>query len=103
MAAIQGFYGAVSAHQWGTAVQYWDSHMRAEYPPGDNINGRFANTRSISLVGWNVQSNDGQTAVVGVDVREVLDSGATRRYVGTWTVVKTSSGWLLHEPNLQPA
>ena len=103
VAAIQLFYQAVSAHDWTTAAQYWDDHMRAEYPPDANINGRFANTSSIGLASWQVQLNDGQTAVVGVDIRETLSSGQTNRYVGTWTVVKGANGWLLHEPALNPA
>jgi hypothetical protein len=99
---VQRFYQLVTAHQFDQAAQLWDSRMRAEYPPADNINGRFADTQAISLASYNVQSNNGQTAVVAVDIRERLSSGATQRFVGTWTLVRGPNGWLLDQPNLEP-
>ncbi len=46
-------------------------------------------------------SGDG-AAVVSVDLTEVR-GGRTYRWVGSWYLVRQSSGWLLDQPSLSPA
>ena len=76
--------------------------MRAAYPPGENINGRFARTDRMLVQRADVISVDQASgrATVAIDLQEVLDSGVTRHWSGTWGLVRGTSGWLLDQPNL---
>jgi hypothetical protein len=79
--------------------------MQANYPPGENINGRFAGVQSITAQRLEVVSLDQASgrAVVAVDLIEVTGSPPTRRrWVGTWQLVRGRSGWLLDNPSLAP-
>ena len=75
--------------------------MRAQYPPDQFIDQRFAQTHSLSLNTARVIEVAGDRATVAVDLIEVIGNPAeTRRWVGTWVVVKTAGGWRLDTPNL---
>jgi hypothetical protein len=78
--------------------------MRSQYPPDENIDGRFASTQRLTLTRSEVTNSDetNGTATVAVDLTEVKSSG-TQRWVGTWYLVRTESGWLMDRPALQPA
>lgn len=98
--AINAFYRAVTAHQFGAAATLWTAAMRAEYPPPVYIDQRFAGTQQIGATSERVISEAGGTAVVYVDVHE-LDAGQVREWVGTWQLIDTPSGWLLNSPDLR--
>jgi hypothetical protein len=79
--------------------------MQASYPPGQNINGRFAGVQSITPQRLDVVSLDQAAgrATVAVELVEVTGSpAARRRWVGTWQLVRGQSGWLLDNPSLAP-
>ena len=77
--------------------------MRAQYPPSEFIDQRFAQTHSLALNGARVVEQSADRAVVAVDLTEVIGSPPeTRRWVGTWTLVRSGSGWLMDAPNLAP-
>lgn len=98
--AVARFYQALSTHQFGTATNLWTARMQAQYPPAQYINHRFSATQQIGLRAGQVVGRSGNVAVVYVDVVERI-GGQTRRWVGTWQLVATSSGWLLNQPNLR--
>jgi serine/threonine-protein kinase len=102
-AAIETFYALVTQHDFSAAARLWTAQMKANYPPAENIDGRFANTTSISLTGSRIVSQDqaSGSAVVAVDIVEVTTSG-TSRWTGTWQVVRVQGEWLLNQPNLSP-
>ena len=77
--------------------------MRASYPPQTNIWGRFDTTRSIIARSASVTSAGQGSAVVAVDLVETMSNGSVRRWVGTWYLVRSDSGWLLDQPGLRPA
>ena len=99
-ATIARFYELVTAERFDDAAALWSAHMKAIYPPSANIAGRFSSTKSISLVSWSVSAQAGTTAAVNVDVREVMDDGSTRHWVGQWYVVQAGSSWLMDQPAL---
>ncbi len=104
--AVVSFYTLAAEHKFDLAAQLWSGRMQANYPPDTNINGRFAATRYISVDSARVVSMDQSagTATVAVDVTETSsDPPPTRRYTGTWSLVRGPSGWLLDQPNLQQA
>jgi hypothetical protein len=101
-AAVSRFYQLVAQHRFDAAVQLWTARMQAAYPPGENVYQRFADTTSMTLVSDQVTAPAGSSALVSVTVVEVR-SGQTTRWVGTWYVVRGSSGWLLDQPALRPA
>ena len=78
--------------------------MRAEYPPAEFIDRRFAQTQSLRLNGARVVEQSATHAVIAVDLTEVIGNPPeTRRWAGTWTLVRSGEGWLLDAPNLAPA
>jgi len=101
-AAVAHFYQAVSAHDFGAAAALWTTRMQARYPPAEYIDHRFAATQQISVRAERPLGAGDGVAVVYVDVIERID-GQTRRWVGTWQLVDTASGWLLNQPNLRAA
>jgi hypothetical protein len=100
--AVASFYQLVSQQQFDLARQLWTARMQAAYPPAENIRRRFAQTEQINLRRADIVTLDeaGGRATVAVDLVEVTSS-ATRRYVGTWQLVRVGGGWLLDQPNLQ--
>ncbi|MEO6797296.1 MAG: hypothetical protein ABI401_06485 [Candidatus Dormibacter sp.] len=100
--SVAGFYQAVAAHRFDAAAALWSARMQANYPPGEFINHRFASTQQMGLRQDRTLANNGQVATVYIDLIEVY-AGSTRHWVGTWQVVRTSSGWLLDQPNLRAA
>jgi hypothetical protein len=101
-AAVAGFYDLVSRHAFHDAAQMWSPRMQAAFPPAENIDARFRQTNAITLQQAETVSESGSSAVVAVDLVESTASGP-RRYVGRWHLVRTASGWLLDQPELQQA
>ena len=98
--AVVSFYRAVSAHQFDVAASLWTQQLQQRDPPSLFIDQRFAATDRIDVAAARLLSTGAGVASVYVDVVEVI-GGLDRRWVGTWQVVETPSGWLLNDPNLQ--
>ena len=101
-AAVSRFYAAVSAHDFDAAASLWTARMQAQYPPAIYIDQRFSATKRIDVTSERVLSAGGTTALIYVDLTEVIGS-ETRHWVGTWQVVRVTSNWLLNSPNLRAA
>lgn len=100
---IVSFYQLVSGRDYASASGLWSDRMRAAYPPQTNIWGRFDATRSIVTRSASVTSASPGSAAVAVDLVETMSNGSVRRWVGTWYLVRSGSGWLLDQPGLRPA
>ena len=98
-ATVARFYELVGQGHYGAAAELWSPHMRATYPPAENVNQRFSQTQSMTVEGTDLVSQDPQSgrAAVAVDVIESRPDGP-RRWVGTWYLVRGPSGWLLDAP-----
>ena len=105
VAAVARFYQLTEQGQYDAAAALWSSRMRAEYPPAQNINGRFARSDTLMLQSIDLRSIDEANgrATVSIDLLEVLDNGVARRWVGSWYLVRGTAGWLLDQPSLTPA
>lgn len=101
-ATILSFYRLVTDRQYVDSASLWSAGMQANYPPASNINGRFADTRSIIADRAEVTSRGPNEATVSVYVTEVTTSG-TRHWAGTWYLVRSGSVWLMDAPQLGPA
>lgn len=103
-ATVAAFYQRVERRDFEGAAALWTDRMRSQYPPGENIDGRFAATQQLSLARNEITNSDAVkgTAAVAIDLIEVKTSG-TQRWVGTWFLVRTESGWQMDRPALQPA
>lgn len=99
--SVTTFYQLVAQHSYDRAAELWSAQMRSRYPPATNINGRFSGTTAIDVRRADIVSVDenGGTATVAVDLIEATSSG-TRRWTGTWQLVRVGSAWLLDQPNL---
>jgi hypothetical protein len=100
---ILAFYQLISGHDYASASGLWSDRMRASYPPQTNIWGRFDRTSSIIARSASLTSAQPGSAAVAVDLIETLSDGSVRRWVGTWYLVRSGSGWLLDQPGLRPA
>lgn len=100
--AVLGFYTAAAQQNFTQAAAYWSPRMQAQYPPAENIVGRFSQTQRLFVNSAQVVSVSGDRATVAVDLSEVTGNPAvTQRWVGTWQLVRGPSGWLLDAPNLR--
>ncbi|HVS07516.1 MAG TPA: hypothetical protein VHK65_15315 [Candidatus Dormibacteraeota bacterium] len=99
-ASVALFYQAVSSHDFAAAAALWTSRMQAQFPPAEFIDHRFATTQQINLQGERLLASRDGVAMVYVRIVEVT-GGHLRRWVGTWQLVNTGSGWLLNRPNLR--
>jgi hypothetical protein len=103
-AVVSRFYQLIGHHQFDQAARLWSSNMRAQYPPAQNIAGRFSDTTDMTVQRAKAVSLDegAGKATVEVDVIEIMGSpDTTRNWVGTWVLVRGPEGWLLDQPNLQ--
>jgi hypothetical protein len=100
---IVAFYQLISGHDYASASGLWSARMRASYPPQTNIWGRFDRTSSIVARSASLTSAQPGSAAVAVDLVETLSDGSVRRWVGTWYLVRSGSGWLLDQPGLRAA
>ena len=100
-AAVADFYARVARRDFRGAAALWSSRMQANFPPAEFIDGRFANTTSLRLLGNETTAVDAVTgrATVAIDLVETTSSG-TQRWVGTWQLVRGTEGWLLDRPSL---
>jgi hypothetical protein len=98
---VSHFYQAVSVHKFDVAASLWTPQLQQRDPPTVFIDQRFSATDRISVQAERLISAGGGSAVVYVDVIEVI-GGLNRRWVGTWQVLDTASGWLLNGSDLTP-
>jgi serine/threonine protein kinase len=97
--AVEAFYADISNHDFGAAAQLWTPSMQSRYPPATNIDDRFAATSSIDIRHWAIVSDTGDRATVAVTLMETLQSGTTRTLVGSWSLVRSGTVWLLDNPS----
>ncbi|HET7471512.1 MAG TPA: serine/threonine-protein kinase [Candidatus Limnocylindrales bacterium] len=96
---VRLFYARVARHDFDGAARLWSASMRQRYPPDRYIDGRFAATTGITVRRAETVSRSGDTARVAVDLLEYRSDSATRHWVGSWDLVRTSAGWLLNQPH----
>ena len=92
------WYDLVVADRFDDAYALWSDRMRANFPREENLDGRWANTVSISVNDLRVLSASGDQMIVAIDFVETLANGSSRRFVGSWQLVASDSGWLLDSP-----
>ena len=99
--AVSRFYQAISAHHFDVAASLWTEQLQQRNPPTVFIDERFSGTDRIDVGSERLLAIGSGTAIVYVDVNELI-GGLNRRWIGTWQVVDTASGWLLNNSDLQP-
>jgi hypothetical protein len=103
--AVERFYKLVAAHDFASARHLWSPAMQAAYPPAEHLDARFSRTDQIVVQRAELVSLDPERgrAAVAVDLLETPARPAgSRRWVGTWHLVRSSTGWLLDQPALRP-
>ena len=101
--AVQNFYALVANRQFATAAQLWSPRMRSAFPPSQNIDQRFSQTQTINLQRADIVSQNQTQATVAVDLVESSAQAGQQHFVGTWRLVRDANGWMLDQPDLQPA
>jgi hypothetical protein len=98
---VRSFYDLITQERFDEAAALWSPRMQSNYPPSTNIYGRFDRTRQIVIRDVSPVPQNTSGTTVAIDILEVLDSGVTRRWVGTWQMVWDGSRWLMDMPNLR--
>ena len=93
------FYSFVTNGRFDAAYALWSDRMKATYPREENLDRRFDDTAAIRIHGLELVSQDGGRAVVAIDFTETYDGGATRRFQGSWELVRAGDRWLLDAPH----
>jgi len=102
--AVRQFYQLAEQHQFDAAAQLWTDRMKQQYPVDEQLIGHFNPATRVDVQIGNVTMDGTGRATVAVDVTETRTiEPTTRRYIGSWTLVRGPSGWLLDQPNLNPA
>jgi serine/threonine protein kinase len=101
-ATVRSFYELIQQKRYDEAAALWSPRMKASYPPSTNIYGRFDRTRQIVIRSIAPIATNTGGATVAIDILEVLDSGVTRRWIGTWQLIWDGSRWLMDAPSLRP-
>ncbi len=96
---VTRFYSLVADGQFDDAYALWSDRMRAAYPRQANLDDRFAETAAITIHRLELVSQDGSRAVVAIDFTETYESGASRRFDGSWELAQVGGRWLLDRPH----
>jgi hypothetical protein len=96
--AVAAFYRRVSDGSFDAAYALWSDRMKATYPRQENLDGRFANTASVTFTELRVASQSETTATVQANFVERYDGGGSREFVGYWQLVRVGGAWLLDAP-----
>ena len=96
--SVAAFYRNAAAGNFDAAYSLWSSRMRAAYPRQENLDGRFAETESITFEQLFVAEQTERTATVQANFTEVYEGGGSREFVGYWRLILVDGRWLLDEP-----
>ena len=97
--AVASFYENAAAGDFDAAYSLWSADMRATYPREENLDGRFAETRSITFQRLFVAEQSDGAATVQADFTEFYEGGGSRQFVGYWRLILVDGRWLLDEPH----
>ena len=101
--AVRTFYELVQRKEFQAAERLWTQHMVGVFPPSENIVQRFSQTHELRVEDAQLRAQDNAAgrATVQVAILETLEPTGTRRYVGTWDLVRANGNWQLDQPDLQ--
>jgi hypothetical protein len=96
--AVAAFYSDVVADRFDDAYGLWSDRMKATYPRQENLDNRFDETAAITFDALYVAEESASAATVQANFLETYDSGASRRFIGYWRLVRVNGRWLLDAP-----
>lgn len=96
--AVAAFYSDAVAGRFDDAYAHWSDRMKATYPRQENLDNRFDETADITFDALYVAEQSASAATVQANFLETYDSGATRRFIGYWRLVRVNGQWLLDAP-----
>ncbi|MCA1647045.1 MAG: hypothetical protein LC797_16810 [Chloroflexi bacterium] len=101
--AVRTFYQLVDDKEFDAAQELWTQRMRRVFPPAENIVERFAQTQQLTVDDTRLLVLDDAAghATVRVAVSEKIRAAGTRRYLGTWELVRAGQAWFLDQPDLR--
>jgi hypothetical protein len=95
---VAAFYRRVSDGDFDAAYGLWSDRMKAAYPRRTNLDGRFAETASVTFTELRVVSQSQEAATVQTNFVERYEGGGSRQFIGYWRLVLVDDAWLLDEP-----
>jgi hypothetical protein len=101
-AVVANFYSLAQDKHFDRALALWDDHLKAAYPPDENLYQRFADTTVLTVNSASVTQRTDTFAIVATDLTEVTD-GVRHHWVGQWRLIRSGGSWLLDQPDFQAA
>ena len=101
-AVVANFYSLAQDKHFDQALALWDDHLKAAYPPDQNLYQRFADTTLLTVNSASVTQRTDTFAVVATDLTEVTD-GVRYHWIGQWRLIRSGGSWLLDQPDFQAA
>ncbi len=96
---VATWYSYVESGQFDAAYALWSDRMRANFPREGNLDNRWGDTADVAIQQISVTQQSSSTANVFIDFVETKDNGSSRRFVGSWDLVRAGDHWLLDNPN----
>jgi hypothetical protein len=87
-AVVVSFYALDQEKRFDQALALWDDHLKAAYPPQENLYQRFADTTVLTVNKASVIEQTDTFAIVAADLTEVTD-GVQHHWVGRWRLVRS--------------
>jgi hypothetical protein len=100
--AVRAFYYLLGHRDFQAMVWLFSARMHDTMPSDPGLFSDRTPPGQLMIQQLTLVSVDGarNNATVSVDVLEQLSPADTKRYVGTWKVVRGPTGWLLDEPDI---
>lgn len=96
---VATWYSYVVNGDFDAAYALWSDRMKANFPREGNLDNRWRDTAQVSINQIYVTQQSGSSANVFIDFVETKENGSSRRFVGSWDLVRSGDGWLLDNPN----
>jgi hypothetical protein len=102
---VRSFYGAIGSKTFQAAWGMLSPRFQASIGY-DKWVGGYANTRSVETPNAALVAQAGETATVSVTIVATDAEGGrmvTRRFAGTWDLVRANGSWKLDRASIRPA
>ena len=96
---VATWYSYVVDGEFDAAYALWSDRMRANFPRAGNLDSRWGDTADVSILQLYVTSQTANNANVFIDFIETKDDGSSRRFTGSWDLVRSGDAWLLDQPH----
>jgi len=96
---VATWYSYVVNGEFDAAYALWSDRMKANFARAGNLDNRWGDTADVAILQLYVTSQMPNHANVFIDFIETKDNGSSRRFIGSWDLVRSGDSWLLDQPH----